>query len=267
MPDDDLSPRVSARELPPNIRRNRAVQAATDAADRKRLEQAIAAHVTARRMALDTLAGAHQTLADGSDFDLTGDTRPTAMWQMMGRCLGIARAVLELLVQGYTAEVPHLGRALHGATRLLDALGDPDEDALLRKWLAGKYVRPTEVRKAEQRYEERLGAVMVAEGKPELARTETVTRQIHKRLSEAAHHQRPAVQGDVAPLLRKMATGPDPTWERRATTTSVLLLLVGEAIDSVGGALERFHGAPWYAKNVKPYLASFEALKRQQPLP
>ena len=46
----------------------------------------------------------------------------------------------------------------------------------------------------------------------------------------------------------------------------MLRLLVGEAIESVGGALARFHGAPWYAENVKPYLASFEALTWQQPL-
>jgi hypothetical protein len=217
-------------------------------------------------MALNSLAAAHQQLADESDLDLTGDTRWAAVWQMMGRCLGIARAMVELLSLGYTAEVLHLGRALHEGTRLLDALGDEEEDALLRKWLAGRYVSPTEVRKAEQRYEARLAAAMVAEGRPELARTERLTRRIHRRLSEAAHHQRPAVHGDVAPMLRTMLQGPDPSWERRATAVEVMLSVVGEAIDSVGGGLERFYGRPWYEENIKPYWMSFEALANEQPL-
>ena len=266
MPFDDLSPRVTVRDLPPRIARNRQLQASTNAVDRARFEPAIAAHLTARRMALDTLADAHQALADGSDLSLTGDTRPAATWQMMGRCIGIARAMLDLLALGYTSEVLQLGRALHEATRLLSALGDEEEDGLLRSWLTGKYVSPADVRKAEQRYEERLAAKMVAEGKAEISRTETLTRKIHKRLSEAAHHQRPAVEGEVAPPLRMMECGPDPTWERRAVARSVMLSLVGEAIDSVGDGLARFHGAPWYAENVTPYWASFEALKRDQPL-
>jgi hypothetical protein len=123
------------------------------------------------------------------------------------------------------------------------------------------------VRKAEQRYEERLAAKMVAEGKAEIRRTETLTRQIHKLLSESAHHQRSAVQEEVAPLLRRMECGPDPSWERRAVATSVMLSLVGESIASVGLGLAHFHGTSWYSENVTPCWASFEALQREQPLP
>jgi hypothetical protein len=266
MPIDDLSPPVTARRLPPRIVRNRSLQAGRDGADRERFEHVIDAHAAARRKALDALADWHQALADESDLDLVGDTRPAAVWQMMGRCIGIARAMLDLLALGYAAEVLHLGRALHEATRLLSALGDDEEDSLLRKWLAGKYVSPADVRKAEQRYEERLAAKMVAEGETELPRTETLTREIHKRLSEAVHHQRPAVHGEVSLQLRIMRRGPDPVWERRAADAPVILMLVGETIDSVGGALEHFHGPPWYAENVKPYLAAFETLAREQPL-
>ena len=267
MGDGDLSPRVTARNLPPRITRNRLTQAATNAADRERFEQPIAAHLTARRMALDALAEAHRTLADKSDLDLTGDTRPAAVWQMMGRCLGIAGAMLDLLQLGYTAEVLHLARSLHEATRLLAALRDPGENALLLRWLAGGYIKPSEVRKAEQRYEDRLAAAMVAEGRAEIARTEALTRSVHQLMSKAAHHQRSAVQGEVAPELRTMAYGAGPWWERRAAATRVMLSVVGEAVDSVGDGLAYFHGAPWYDENVKPYWTSFEALAREQPLP
>lgn len=263
---DELNPRVTARKLPPRIARNRLEQGTRDAADRARLQQPIAAHVTARRIALDALATAHQALADGCDLDLTGSTRPAAVWQMAGRCLGIARALSCLVEQGFTAEVLHLGRALHEATRLLSALGDPEEDALLRKWLAGEYVSPGAVRAAEERYEQRLAAAMAAESRSELPRTGPVTKKIYTKMSEAGHHQRSAVEGDVAPLLRTMVRGPDPTWERRAAAAFVALSVVGEAIDSVGDALALFHGRAWYDEHVRPFWASFEALAREQPL-
>jgi hypothetical protein len=266
MPGSELNPRVTARKLPPRIARNRLEQAARDAADQPRLEQPIAAHVAARRIALDALATAHQELADKCDLDLTGNTRPAAVWQMAGRCLGIARALICLVEQGFTAEVLHLGRALHEATRLLSALGDREEDALLRKWLAGEYVSPGAVRAAEERYEQRLAAAMAAEGRSELPSTGPATKRTYTTMSEAGHHQRPAVEGDVAPLLRTMARGPDPTWERRAAAASVMLSVVGEAIDSVGDALALFHGRAWYEQQVRPFWTSFEVLEREQPL-
>src|SRR6516225_8179284 len=82
----DLNPRLSPRDLAANIRCNRALQAVKDEQDRTRFEDVIAAHARARETALDELAEAHQAIADGWDFELTGDTRPAAMWQMMGRC-------------------------------------------------------------------------------------------------------------------------------------------------------------------------------------
>lgn len=266
MPPDELNPRVTLRKLPPRIARNRLEQAARDAADRARLEQPIAAHIMARRIALDALASAHQALADGCDLDLTGSTRPAAVWQMAGRSLGIAQALICLIEQGFTAEVLHVGRALHEATRLLSALGDPEEDALLRKWLAGEYITPGTVRAAEERYEQRLAAAMTAEGKSELPRTGPVTKKIYTKMSEAGHHQRSAVDGEVAPLLRTIVCGPDPMWERRAVAAFVMLSVVGEAIDSVGDALALFHGRAWYDEEMRPFWTSFEVLAREQPL-
>lgn len=217
-------------------------------------------------MALDAISVAHQALADEYDFDLVGNTRAAATWQMTGRCIGLARAILDMLVLGYTSEAVHLGRALHEAARLLDAIGDPDEPQLLKRWLDGKRVSPSEVRKAEQRFEDRLATIMVSDGDRELPRTETPTRKVYAELSEAAHHLRRWVQDAVAPELRTMARGQDTAWLRRAATTSVLLMMVGEGIDSTGGAVERFRGPPWFVENVKPYEASFAALALAQPL-
>jgi hypothetical protein len=67
--------------------------------------------------------------------------------------------------------------------------------------------------------------------------------------------QRP-VQDAVAPLLRTMARGPDPAWERRAVAASFMLMVVDESLDSMGGGFVHFHGPSWYDRNVKPYWAS-----------
>ncbi len=261
--DDDLTPHLARRKLPYSVRRDRERQAQTDQTLRRRFESACEAHILARREALDALERVHQELADEWDLDVVGDTRPAAIWQMSGRCIGIARLVLDALALGYTAEVMHLARALHEASRLSDALGDPDEPQLLRRWLADEYISPTDVRKAEERYEQR---VSVAAEKPQLGRTARLTRSIHKQHSEAAHHQRRWTQDAVSPVLRVMFRGPIDVWERRIGTMSAMLLVVDEGITSIGEALHRFYGGQWYGENVDPRLASFAALRAEQPL-
>jgi hypothetical protein len=124
---------IKPRRLPAYVERKRARQAATDTADRKRYEQAIDAPLAAQRMALDGVDHAHQQLADGYDFDLAADTRPAAIWQMSGRCIGIARLVLDTVALGYTSEHLILIRSLHEADRILDVFCDPAESGLLAR--------------------------------------------------------------------------------------------------------------------------------------
>jgi hypothetical protein len=267
--DDDLMPEITRRELPPDVRRNRQMQGAADEADRGRYEQAINAHLAAFQLALDALEAAHQRRADELDFDLVADTRPAAIWQMAGRCNGIARLILDALALGYTTEVLHLARALHEADRLLDAFCDFDEGTLLRTWLVDEgndCVRPSHARTAEARFEQRLADAMTAEGKDELQRTEDRTRGLYDQFSGAAHHRRQWVQEAVAPELRTMLRGPTTVWIRRAMTTAMMVAVVEESVMSVGDALERFHGQGWYKRNVEPYLASFAVLRVEQPL-
>jgi hypothetical protein len=261
--DNDLMPEIARRELPADVRRNREMQAAADEADRQRYEQTINAHLTAFRIALDALEADHQRRGDELDFDLVADTRPAAMWQMAGRCIGIARLILDALALGYTAEVLHLARALHEADRLLDAFSDHDEGELLRTWLADEgdeWVRPFHARKAQARFEQRLADAMTEEGKEER------TRRLYDQFSRAAHHRRQWVQDAVAPELRTMLRGPTAAWARRAMTTAMVVGVVEEAVMSVGDALERFHGQGWYKQNVEPYIASFAVLRTEQPL-
>ncbi len=261
------TPRITPRRLPVYIESKRVRQAATDTADRKRYEKPINAHLAAQRMALDGLEHTHQQLADGYGFDLVADTRPAAIWQMSGRCIGIARLILDSVALGYTSEHLILIRSLHEADRLLDVFCDPDESGLLTRWLSDeRTIKPSESRKAEQRFEERLGEWMTDEGLPELPRTEQPTRELYGKYSEAAHHRRTYVQDLVSSPLRQMLRGRATTWERRAVAAGIAAATVEEAVESVGGGLAFFYGTPWYEENIKPYIESFAALRLSQPL-
>ena len=265
--DDDLMPRPNRRDLPNAVRRNRETQAATDERDRERFEAAVEANITAHRLALDTLERAHQRLADELDFDLTGDTRLAAVWQLAGRCIGIARLMLDAFELGYTAEVLHLARALHEADRLIEIFTVPEEEDLLRRWLAGEWVRPGEVRAAEERFEQRLEEAMCAAGLPPLRRTNELTRTVYSEHSEAAHHRRRWTQDAVISPLRTMIRGRTTHWLRRAGTTAALLPVVEECVMAIGSGLAVFYGPDWYERQVKPLLESFAAVGEAQPLP
>jgi len=158
--DADLDPPLSVTGVPQEVIRNRETQAARNAVERTRIEPRIDAHIHAHRLALDHLANVHQWIADTYDFDVVGDTRPAALWQMSGRCIGIGRLILDALQLGYTSEVLHLGRALHEADGLLEAFYMQNEDTLVRRWIAGEYVRPAEVRQAQARYDALLAEPM-----------------------------------------------------------------------------------------------------------
>lgn len=267
---DDLTPPMRRTRGPdPRVLRNREEQAARDEYDQRRWEKSIEAHIAAHRVALDFLEETHQRIADTHDFDLIGDSRPAAMWQMTGRCIGIARLICDALALGYTAEVMHLARALHEADRLADIFALPEGTDLVRKWLAdegNEWVRPGEVRAAESRFEDRLAQAMRDFGVPELQRAREATRTLYGHQSQAAHHRRKWTQDAVAPQLRTMFRGPTTVWSRRAVTTAAMLGVVEEAVLSVGDTLAAFMPSSWYGQHITPFVATFEAHRATQPL-
>lgn len=248
---------------------NRSVQAERNRRDRAAWERPIEAHVAAHRMAVDFLAETHQWIADNRDFELDAHSRPAAVWQMSGRCLGIARLVCDASMLGYTSEILHLMRALHEADRLLMIFGLPEGEELLGRWLAddgNDWVRPREVRQAEDAFESRLADAMRARDLPEIARTEDKTRALYGYQSEAAHHRRKWTQDAVAPLLREMIYGPTEAWERRANHVAAGLGVVEESVTTVGDALSPFMAEGWFTNHIKPFSAAFDALRTTQPL-
>lgn len=265
----DLNPPLNATGLPEAITRLRETRATEYEASREWWEPRIDAHIHAHRIALDFLADTHQWVADTYDFDLVGDTRPAAMWQMAGRCLGIGRLILDSLQLGYTAEVLHLGRAVHETNRLLATFHMEGEDAILHRWLGGEYVRPAEAREAEERFDKLLAEAMREkgiEGNPVEAR-DGLSRVMYGRLSEAAHHRRQWTEDVVFPDERIMLVGRTENWTRRAATTGTLVAVVEETVISVGSALSEFMSSrSWYEERVKPFIETFTALRGVQPL-
>ena len=59
---------------------------------------------------------------------------------MAGRSLSLGRAVLPILATGYTSQPVPILRAMHEANRLLATFLDPDEESLLRRWLADQAI-------------------------------------------------------------------------------------------------------------------------------
>jgi hypothetical protein len=74
----------------------------------------IEGHLAVYGVALDQLERAHQRIADITDLDLSGETRPAAVWQVAGRCIGFARAVLVLAREGIGDETPPLNGDARG---------------------------------------------------------------------------------------------------------------------------------------------------------
>ena len=252
-----------------DVLRNRERQAAQNELDRARWERAIEANLAPQRLALDHLAETHQWIADTLDFDLIGDTRQAATWQMAGRCIGIARLMCDALALGYTSEVLHLARALHEADGLLGIFPVEEGAELLRIWLADEgeeWPRPGWVRAASERFTQRLAEMARAAGGPELAVPEGLQRGIYGDQSQAAHHRRKWTQNAVSPPLRTMLRGSTDVWARRAVTTAAMLPVVEEAVLFVGDALAQFMAPGWYGEHVVPFVQTFDAVRTAQPL-
>lgn len=269
--DDDLTAPMRRTDGPPAVVLRRREQAAVqEELDRERWEHAIEAHIAAHRMALDHLDETHQWIADNYDFDLVGESRQAATWQMAGRCIGIGRLICDALTLGYTSEVLHLARALHEAEGLVAIFPLEEGTELVRKWLADhgdEWVRPGEVRQTQEAFLVRLAELMREAGAPDVEVPPGLRRMIYGQQSQAAHHRRKWTQDAVAPLLRTMLRGSTTVWARRAVTAAATLVVVEGAVLSVGDALGQFMPPGWHVEHVVPFVQALDALRVTQPLP
>jgi hypothetical protein len=189
---------------------------------------------------------------------------------MAGRCLGLLEALLVQAGAGICTESIVTVRAIHEATRLLQVLGDPDEDDLLRRWLdddrPNDWVRPKVVRDALDRADAKLAEAMEAAGVPRLPGMREQTEDLYDQQSRVGHSRRSAVLDSVCEPARAMFYGYHPSLLRRAAYAELAVAMTFEVTQAVGSALEPFYGVGFYRGRIVPLVEAVQAVEQASPL-
>ena len=230
------------------------------------LRPLIDAHLTAYRASLDELTGAHRLVSDSTDLDLAGESRSAAIWLMAGRCLGQARGCLHLVADGFAHEVPALLRQLHESNQLLGALTAGSEDALLDKWLRGKYVPPRDALAATDRHQRLLREQMIRAGESPPGATKKRVERMYGHLSEFTHNRRARVLDTVSAEQRLMPIGPHPDWSVRAAAVGDVGIFVTETVTVAGFGLSLLLGGEWFVQRFNPTFHALVELGRRAPI-
>jgi hypothetical protein len=267
----DLNPVLDFRELPVEIAHARGAADALYAQLEPVVVPRIEAHMEVCDDAHKELSTYHAGVADRLDFDVRGYTRPAALWAVSGRCLGLLRAVLVQVGAGVCSEAFVTGRGLHEAIGLLLAVGLPDEDALLRKWLDddGKYnyVKAAQSHAASGRLAEKLNQLIAESGADDVAPDMSgPSAQQYDLLSRAGHNRRQAVLDAVSVPLRRMVVGYDPDPLARARQMSWANTATGNTVMFVGDALGLFIQSTFRADVLEPLNERLAEVRRTHPL-
>lgn len=239
-PDGNLEPVVSKRPLPIEVRALRDL--AIEEHKKRELELAggVAAHVNAYEEAIERLIGIHAEIASESDIGLGTDTRWSAIWELAGRCLSECRLLLHALRGGFSVESAANERAIFEALYLLGAVTEDDD--ILRKWLAGEYVRPKTARAVMAKKQERARERMRAEGVPVEGDLVSSGNWIYDHFSQSAHHRRGPITRSISLERRSFAYGPHDDPRRRAQdvenaghTIETALIVVADSLSYVVG--------------------------------
>jgi hypothetical protein len=232
------------------------------------LQPRLDAHVATLAASVDEVIRTHRNIADHSDIEIRSDTRWSAVWEMSGRCLAICRVVVHDLRGGFTSEAVGSVRTLFEATTILGAVAFHEEEDLLRRWLAGEWIREREAREVVGRKEE-LGRARMREAgiEPEGRPVTETGGEIYDLLSRPAHNRRGGFPETVSVDLREFTYGPHPNAEVRAHHVEYASQLIETAllvvIDSFGDIIGRD-----YVREALPRLQTrLERVRREFPLP
>jgi hypothetical protein len=263
----DLELEVQRRELPSEVARLRLIVRAQQAERDAQMQPLLDAHIEVYAAAIEALIATHREIGDRTDLDLTGETRWAAMWLLAGRCLAISRVVLHDLRGGFTSEGIGSMRALHEAVQLLSAISFHLEEDAVRRWLAGEWIPPREVREIQGRKQTLADERMRELGiEPEGGDLVQLGRDLYGSLSESAHHQRGGFPESVAPALREFVYGPHPDATKRASHVEYGGHLLEEVVIVVGDAFADMLGRDYFTQVVRPLQELMERVRRESPL-
>ena len=264
----ELEPEIRAADLAADVAQNRLEAARLHGAADAEWQPRIDAHLDVYDEIVETLVGHHRDIADRTDIEIGADTRWSAIWEMGGRCLAISRVLLHDMRGGFCSESDGTLRALHEAVQLLSALSFYREDEAVRRWLAGDWVRPAEVREIQARQQELAIERMREAGiEPEGGDVAELGRQIYGAMSESTHHRRGGFPESISVPLRRFAYGPHPDAERRAAHLAFAGELLEEVVLVVGSALGEVIGGTVWQDIIRPRQARMERVRETHPLP
>jgi hypothetical protein len=264
----NLEPEIHGADLPAEVVSLRAAADAQAAAEEPYWQPRIDAHVDVYAGIVDVLTDWHRRIADETDLAIRGETRWSAMWEMAGRCLAIARVLLHDLRGGFCSEADGTLRALHEAVQLLFALSSHLEEDAVRRWLSGEWIRPREAREIQERHQAYAIEQMVEAGvDPEGGDIAELGREIYSAMSSSAHHERGGFPESISVALRRFAYGPHPDPERRAAYVSFAGELLEEVLLVVGSAFRDLIGGDYINDVVRPLQQRLEEVRASHSLP
>jgi hypothetical protein len=271
---EELAPRITwRRDPPPEVLAARAAEAAQERVLAAVVQPRIEGHIATYRMALDAVDKLHQRIADGTNIDLLASTRWAAMWQLGGRTLGFARALVTLAEAGMGDEAMPVARGVHEASRMLEAVTNMNEKDIAVRWVADdddRYPKPYEVRAAIERVEILMNDMRVAAGEEPVPTTRHLSAALYRRMSGVTHNRRYATANVVDPYLRRMARGRHAKARGRAAAVRYAGSVVNEAVSQTGVCLVSFlgerAGQEWMRTTLRPTIDTFAAIDADQPL-
>jgi superfamily I DNA/RNA helicase len=288
---DEYDAQFSPQRLLRHIEGRRDDAARKAVLEARTIEPRITAHLDGAEQALEVVAAAERHIAEETDLDLSSDTRQVAVWLLVGRLVGLARAAIVLLRLGFCAEVVPTLRVMHETTRILHAVSDRDEAGLLRRWLEDeKYIRPYEARKVDDRVRLRQAPNLEAliqqsrdAGQDELAAhveaalealhldadddfLEGLSVPIYDRLSHVSHSRRSGMNDSVSVKLREIVMEPHPSWEIRATYVAFAGEVIEEVLIACGGGLSSAFWPNYFTQHLQPLINALCELRDKHPL-
>ena len=292
-----FEPDVRRSSLPESVVERRLQNSLHYEQQEERLRESIYAHLTAYQTAVEELIRGHSMLANETDIDLRAETRWVALWELSGRCISLAHALLVELRNGLTAQVSGTSRLMFEAVSLLEAFTVAPDD-LVRQWLDGKHVPQRKAReqlnqlaeegagieddhqfqalaaaiRADPRYRARA-AEQKKQGAPASGGVADlltfVSSAEYQELSHArgGHNDRPGLRDSVDPELRLFHYGPHPDPEVRAVYVQQAGHDIERVVIVVGYTLSRFFFGPAYQENrIHTLQRALRTVREERPL-
>jgi len=249
-------------------------------------------HLLAYQLVVDDLASAHAAIADQTELDLSAHTRHVAIWEMSGRALSLAGALIDQLRRGYASQTIGTSRLMYESTVLLEAfLVAPP--AFVMKWLDGGHIPQRDARteqgklavegsriamesgsplEADPRYRAlvaSLGPTGLAEDADPQTVIQHIAREEYREFSHprGGHNDRAGLVYARTATLRRFVYGKQPDPLVRAEFVEEAGHDIERVLISVGYAFARFFlGSAYQTERIHSLQAGFDAVRQEIPL-